>query len=75
MKQRMRFTRWFALGCCLALGGVAMTSSASSSAIPSSSVVYYDAAGNVVGVRMWGCGDPGWGETSTRSKYYPGCVM
>ncbi|MGQ4659543.1 DUF6289 family protein [Lysobacter sp. F6437] len=52
-----------------------MSTSAGVSAIPSASVVYYDDAGNVVGVRMWGCGDPGWGEVTLRSKYYPGCIM
>jgi len=75
MKQRFRSVRFLALGCLLALGGLAMNSSAEVNAIPSSSVVYYDDSGNVVGVRMWGCGDPGWGETTTRSRYYPGCIM
>ena len=75
MKQRFRSVRFLALGCLLALGGLAMNSSAEVNAIPSSSVVYYDDSGNVVGVRMWGCGDSGWGETTTRSRYYPGCIM
>jgi len=75
MKQSMRCARWLALGCFLVLSGMAMSTSAGVGAIPSASVVYYDDAGNVVGVRMWGCGDPGWGEVTLRSKYYPGCIM
>ena len=63
------------MGCFLVLSGMAMSTNAGSSAIPSASVVYYDDAGKVVGVRMWGCGDPGWGEATLRSKYYPGCIM
>ncbi|WP_242111590.1 DUF6289 family protein [Luteimonas aquatica] len=38
-------------------------------------VVYYDDAGTVVGVRMYGCGDPGWGIVTLRSKAYNGCIM
>ena len=45
MKQSMRSARWLALGCFLALSGMAMSTSAGVSAIPSSSVVYYDNAG------------------------------
>ncbi|MBT2750091.1 MULTISPECIES: DUF6289 family protein [unclassified Lysobacter] len=40
------------------------------------SVVYYDAAGTVVGIRQpAGCGDPGWGIVTTKSKAYAGCIM
>ena len=39
------------------------------------SVMYYDNAGTLVGVRMFGCGDPGWGITTRRSRTVNGCVM
>ena len=37
--------------------------------------VHCDHAGNVVGVRMFGCGDPGWGIVTSKSKAYNGCIM
>lgn len=78
MKQGMRRIRFLALGCLLAFGGLAMNTSAE--VIPglgatSWSVVYYNDAGGVVGVRMGGCGDPGWGEVTLNSRYYVGCIM
>jgi len=39
------------------------------------SVIYYDEAGAVVGVRMYGCGDPGWGVVTRRSRAVNGCIM
>lgn len=39
------------------------------------SVIYYDEAGTVVGVRMYGCGDPGWGIVTRRARAVNGCVM
>ncbi|WP_434947149.1 DUF6289 family protein [Luteimonas sp. SDU82] len=39
------------------------------------SVIYYDEVGAVVGVRMYGCGDPGWGVVTRRSRAVNGCVM
>ena len=38
-------------------------------------VVHYDEAGGVIGVRMFGCGDPGWGVVTRRSRTVNGCVM
>lgn len=80
MKLRMRRIRFLALGCLVALGGLALNASAQVDLIPipgpvSWSVVYYNDSGDVVGVRMSGCGDPGWGEVTTNSRYYSGCVM
>ncbi|WP_238346165.1 DUF6289 family protein [Luteimonas saliphila] len=39
------------------------------------SVIYYDEAGAVVGVRMYGCGDPGWGVVTPRARAVDGCIM
>lgn len=40
------------------------------------SVVYYNEAGTVVGIRQpAACGDTGWGVVTNRSKVYAGCVM
>lgn len=39
------------------------------------SVIYYDEAGAVVGVRMYGCGDPGWGVVTSRARAVNGCIM
>lgn len=39
------------------------------------SVIYYDEVGAVVGVRMYGCGDPGWGVVTRRSRAVNGCIM
>ncbi|MFC3659638.1 DUF6289 family protein [Luteimonas notoginsengisoli] len=35
----------------------------------------HDDAGTVVGLRMWGCGDPGWGVVTSNSRAYNGCIM
>ncbi|MGO1000186.1 DUF6289 family protein [Lysobacter sp. CA196] len=49
---------------------------ASSSAGCFCSVVYYNDAGTVVGIRQpASCGDPGWGVVTNKSKVYAGCVM
>lgn len=62
------------LGTLLAMS--ASTGAATSSAGCFCSVVYYDNAGTVVGIRQpAGCGDPGWGVTTNKSKVYAGCVM
>ncbi|MBW8810707.1 MAG: hypothetical protein JF591_18220 [Lysobacter sp.] len=54
----------------------ASTGAATSSAGCFCSVVYYNDVGTVVGIRQpAGCGDPGWGVTSNKSKVYAGCVM
>lgn len=39
------------------------------------SVIYYDEGGAVVGVRMYGCGDPGWGVVTLRARTVNGCIM
>ena len=39
------------------------------------SVIYYDEVGAVVGVRMYGCGDPGWGVVTRHSRVLNGCIM
>ncbi|WP_408949836.1 DUF6289 family protein [Lysobacter sp. Hz 25] len=62
------------LGTLLAMSAGA--GAASSSAGCFCSVVYYDAAGTVVGIRQpAACGDPGWGVVTNKSKVYAGCVM
>jgi hypothetical protein len=40
------------------------------------SVVYYNDAGTVVGIRQpAACGDTGWGVVTSHSKVHAGCVM
>ncbi|ALN57776.1 MULTISPECIES: DUF6289 family protein [Lysobacter] len=40
------------------------------------STIYYDDAGNTVGVRQpEACGDPGYGPTTKKYKVVAGCVM
>jgi len=39
------------------------------------SVIYYDEVGAVVGVRMYGCGDAGWGVVTRHSRAVNGCIM
>jgi hypothetical protein len=70
----MRNIKLIVLGALLAAS--AGTGAATSSAGCYCSVVYYDAAGTVVGIRQpAGCGDPGWGIVTIRSKAYAGCIM
>ncbi|MGH8082119.1 MAG: DUF6289 family protein [Lysobacter sp.] len=62
------------LGTLLAMS--AGTGAATASAGCFCSVVYYDAAGTVVGIRQpASCGDPGWGVVTTKSKAYAGCIL
>ncbi|ALN85946.1 DUF6289 family protein [Lysobacter capsici] len=62
------------LGTLLAMS--ASTGAATNSAGCFCSVVYYNDAGTVVGIRQpAACGDTGWGETTNKSKVYAGCVM
>ncbi len=75
MKISMRSVRLVALGAFLAIAASAAGAKADADCCYPGSVVYYDDAGTIVGVRMWGCGDPGWGVVTTRSKAYNGCIM
>ncbi|MGO1070366.1 DUF6289 family protein [Lysobacter sp. CA199] len=70
----MRNIKLIVLGTLLAIS--ASTGAATSSSGCYCSVVYYDSAGTVVGVRQpAGCGDPGWGVETLKSKAYVGCIM
>jgi hypothetical protein len=75
MKIPMRNIRLIALGAFLAIGASAAGAKGDAGCCYPGSVVYYDGAGAVVGVRMFGCGDPGWGIVTSRSKAYNGCIM
>jgi len=75
MKISMRNLRLVALGAFLAIAASAATAKSDAGCCYPGSVVYYDDAGTVVGMRMWGCGDPGWGVVTSRSKAYNGCIM
>ena len=78
MKIPMQHVRLAALGILLAFAGAsgaAATAGSNGACCYPGSVVYYNDAGQVVGVRMYGCGDPGWGVTTSRSRTYNGCIM
>ena len=79
MNVRMRKLKYAMLASCLVVSlGAAATAGADdadASCCYPGSVIYYDEAGAVVGVRMFGCGDPGWGVTTPRSRTVNGCVM
>jgi len=67
--------RLVALGAVLAVAASAAAAKGDADCCYPGTVVYYDDAGTVVGVRMWGCGDPGWGEVTSHSKAFNGCAM
>lgn len=78
MKTTMRSLRLPALAAFLAVAlgtGAATGSEEGTDCCYPGSVIYYDEAGTVVGVRMYGCGDPGWGIVTNRSRVLNGCVM
>jgi len=77
MKIQMRKNiRLLALGAVLAVAASAAAAKGDADdCCNPGTVVYYDDAGSVVGVRMWGCGDPGWGEVTSHSKAFNGCIM
>ncbi len=78
MVVSMRSLKYAMLGACLVAGlGVAAGASAEDEAncCYPGSVIYYDEAGAVVGMRMYGCGDPGWGVVTPRSRAVNGCIM
>ena len=78
MDISMRHLKCAALAACLVVGlGAAAAAGAEEEAncCYPGSVIYYDEAGAVVGVRMFGCGDPGWGVVTRRSRTVNGCVM
>lgn len=78
MKQAMRSTRLLALGGLFALsaGFVAATGARESAKPPpiQRSIVYYDDAGAVVGVRRLNCDEPDWGIVTDHQQNFPGCV-
>ena len=78
MRHSMRAVRLFALAAVIAIGagtGAATANDSGQACCYPGAVLYYDAAGELVGVRQFGCGDPGWGITTTRSRAVNGCVM
>ena len=78
MAVSMRNLKSAALAACLVAGlGAAAAAGAEEEAACCypGSVIYYDEAGAVVGVRMYGCGDPGWGVVTRRSRTLNGCIM
>jgi len=75
MKISMRNMRLVALGAFMAIAATAAGAKGDAGCCYPGSIVYYDDAGTVVGVRMWGCGDPGWGEVTSNSKIYNSCIM
>ncbi|MDN3628042.1 DUF6289 family protein [Luteimonas soli] len=75
MKISMRNLRLVALGAVLAISASAAVADDAANCCYPGSVVYYDEADTIVGVRMFGCGDPGWGVVTSRSKTYNGCIM
>ena len=78
MDVSKRNLKYALLGACLATGlGVAAAAGADdgTDCCYPGSVIYYDEAGSVVGVRMYGCGDPGWGVVTSRSRAVNGCIM
>ena len=70
-----RTARLAALGAVMAVAASAAGAKGGDGCCYPGSVVYYDDAGAVVGLRMWGCGDPGWGEVTSNSRTYNGCIM
>lgn len=75
MKISMRSVRLVALGAVMAIAASTAGAKGDAGCCYPGSMVYYDDAGTVVGLRMWGCGDPGWGVVTSRSKIYNGCMM
>ncbi|MGJ4729280.1 DUF6289 family protein [Luteimonas sp. SDU101] len=78
MAMSKRKVKHVLLGACLAAGlAVAAAAGAEEDAACCypGSVIYYDESGSVVGVRMYGCGDPGWGVVTRRSRAVDGCIM
>lgn len=75
MKISMPRVRLLALGAFLAVSASTGAATTDAGCCYPGSVIYYDQSNNVVGVRMYGCGDPGWGIVTNRSKTYNGCVM
>lgn len=78
MKQSMRGTRFLVVGTVLALSaGFIAASSATEGARPppiQRSIVYYDDAGAVAGVRRLNCKQADWGVVTDHSQVFPGCV-
>ncbi len=77
MKLSMQQIRLFALATALALGtgGAATADESTQGCCYPGTIYYYDAAGALVGMRLPGCGDPGWGIVTLRSRAIPGCAM
>lgn len=77
MKISIRNARPLLLVACLAMsvGAATATDAEDDACCYPGSVIYYDEAGAVVGVRMYGCGDPGWGVVTRRSRTLNGCIM
>ena len=71
----LRNARLVALGAIIAVAASTAGAKADAGCCYPGSVVYYDDAGTVVGLRMWGCGDPGWGVVTSNSRAYNGCIM
>jgi len=55
--------------------GAAVESESGANCCYPGSVIYYDEAGAIVGLRMYGCGDPGWGIVTPRARAVNGCIM
>ncbi len=75
MKVSMSHAKLIVLGAFLAISASTGAATNAANCCYPGSVVYYDGAGTVVGVRMFGCGDPGWGIVTSNSKTYNGCIM